>query len=79
MGIPLLFGVAIYTVAAPPGILVERTTKLTMLRHLPPMAGYILEPPVKNGPGELAQHAQLKIHTNVAVKASGRHGPNETL
>lgn len=45
-------------------------------RHLPRMAGYDLEPPVKNGPGELAHHAQLKIHANVAVKASG--GPART-
>jgi IS30 family transposase len=32
------------------GTLVERTTRFTMLLHLPRMAGYGLEPRVKNGP-----------------------------
>jgi IS30 family transposase len=32
------------------GTLVERTTRLTMLIHLPRMAGYGIEPRVKNGP-----------------------------
>jgi len=32
------------------GTLVERTTRFTMLLHLPRMPGYGVEPPVKNGP-----------------------------
>jgi len=32
------------------GTLVERTTRFTMLPHLPRMPGYGVEPPVKNGP-----------------------------
>jgi len=32
------------------GTLVERTTRFTMLLHLPRMAGYGIEPRVKNGP-----------------------------
>lgn len=32
------------------GTLVERTTKVTMLLHLPRLEGYGLQPPVKNGP-----------------------------
>ena len=91
------------------GTLVERTTRFTMLLHLPRMAGYGVEPRVKNGPAlagygaeamreaiaskivtmpeqlrrtltwdrgkELAQHAQLKIDTNVAVYFADPHSP----
>ncbi len=32
------------------GTLVERTTRFTMLLHLPRMEGYGIQPPVKNGP-----------------------------
>ena len=37
------------------GTLVERTTKLTLLLHLPPLNGHGVRPPVKNGPA-LAGH-----------------------
>ena len=37
------------------GTLVERSTRFTMLLHLPPMAGHRKEPRVKNGPA-LAGH-----------------------
>jgi IS30 family transposase len=91
------------------GTLVERTTRFTMLLHLPRMPGYGLEPRVKNGPAlagygaeamrqaitskittlpeqlrrsltwdrgkELAQHAQLKIDTDVAVYFADPHSP----
>ena len=91
------------------GTLVERTTRFTMLLHLPRMTGYGIEPRVKNGPAlagygaeamrkaiaekigtlpdqlrrsltwdrgkELAQHAQLKIDTNVAVYFADPHSP----
>jgi len=91
------------------GTLVERTTRFTMLLHLPRMVGYGVEPRVKNGPAlagygaeamreaiaskivtlpeqlrrtltwdrgkELAQHAQLKIDTNVAVYFADPHSP----
>jgi IS30 family transposase len=91
------------------GTLVERTTRFTMLLHLPRMAGYGIEPRVKNGPAlagygaeamrdaitagistlpeqlrrsltwdrgkELAQHAQLKIDTGLAVYFADPHSP----
>ncbi len=91
------------------GTLVERTTRFTMLLHLPRMDGYGVEPRVKNGPAlagygaeamreaiaskivtmpeqlrrsltwdrgkELAQHAQLKIDTNLAVYFADPHSP----
>ena len=91
------------------GTLVERTTRFTMLLHLPRMAGYGIEPRVKNGPAlagygavamkdalaarmttlpeqlrrsltwdrgkELAQHAQLKIATGLAVYFADPHSP----
>jgi IS30 family transposase len=91
------------------GTLVERTTRFTMLLHLPRMADYGVEPRVKNGPAlagygaeamrdaiaarigtlpdqlcrsltwdrgkELAQHAQLKIDTGLAVFFADPHSP----
>ena len=91
------------------GTLVERTTRFTMLIHLPRMEGWGVEPRVKNGPAlagygaeamrnalatqmttmpeqlrrsltwdrgkELAQHAQLKIDTGVAVYFADPHSP----
>jgi IS30 family transposase len=91
------------------GTLVERTSRFTMLLHLPRMAGYGIEPRVKNGPAlagygaeamrdaltatigtlpdqlrrsltwdrgkELAQHAQLKIDTGLAVYFADPHSP----
>ena len=91
------------------GTLVERTTRFTMLMHLPRMPGYGVQPPVKNGPAlggygaeamrnaiattivtmpvelrrsltwdrgkELAQHAQLKIDTNVAIYFADPQSP----
>jgi IS30 family transposase len=91
------------------GTLVERTTRFTMLLHLPRMDGYGVEPRVKNGPAlagygaeamrdaltagfatmpeqlrrsltwdrgkELAQHAQLKIDTGLAVYFADPHSP----
>lgn len=91
------------------GTLVERTTRFTMLLHLPRMEGYGVESRVKNGPAlaglgaeavrdaiaatittlpdqlrqtltwdrgkELAQHAQLTIHTGVQVYFADPHSP----
>ncbi|TDU84004.1 IS30 family transposase [Kribbella voronezhensis] len=91
------------------GTLVERTTRFTMLIHLPRMDGYGIEPRIKNGPAlagygahamrdaitaqmatmpeqlrrsltwdrgkELAQHAQLKIDTGIAVYFADPHSP----
>jgi IS30 family transposase len=91
------------------GTLVERTTRFTMLLHLPRMDGYGVEPRAKNGPAlagygaeamreaiaarittmpeqlrrsltwdrgkELAQHAQLKIDTGIAVYFADPHSP----
>jgi IS30 family transposase len=91
------------------GTLVERTTRFTMLLHLPRMDGYDTTPRVKNGPAlaghgaqavrdaitstittlpeqlrrsltwdrgrELAQHAELKIDTGIAVYFCDPHSP----
>jgi IS30 family transposase len=91
------------------GTLVERTTRFTMLLHLPPMEGHGLVEPVKNGPAlaghgaeavrdaiaatigtlpgqlrrsltwdqgsELAQHAQLRIDTGLAIYFCDPHSP----
>jgi IS30 family transposase len=91
------------------GTLVERTTRFTMLVHLPRAEGWRVQPPVKNGPAlggygaeamravisaqvsampeqlrrsltwdrgkELAQHAQLKIDTGIAVYFADPHSP----
>jgi IS30 family transposase len=91
------------------GTVVERSTRFTMLVHLPRMEGYGIEPRVKNGPAlagygaeamrdalasrfttmpeqlrrsltwdrgkELAQHAQLKIDTGLAIYFADPHSP----
>jgi IS30 family transposase len=91
------------------GTVVERTTRFTMLLHLPRLAGWDVEARVKDGPAlaghgavamrsaiatqmttmpdqlrrsltwdrgkELAQHAQLKIDTGIAVYFADPHSP----
>ena len=91
------------------GTLVERTTRFTMLLHLPRMDGFDTTPRVKNGPplaghgaeavrdaiaetittlpqqlrrsltwdqgSEMAQHAQLRIDTGLAVYFCDPHSP----
>ena len=91
------------------GTLVERTTRYTMLVHLPRLQGYGTVPRVKNGPAlagygavamkdaltaamttmpqellrsltwdrgkELAQHAQFKVDTGIAVYFADPHSP----
>ena len=91
------------------GTLVERTTRFTMLLHLPPMEGFGTAERVKNGPplaghgaqavrdaigakittlpeqlrktltwdqgAEMAQHAQLRIDTGVAIYFCDPHSP----
>lgn len=91
------------------GTLVERTTRFTMLVHLPRAEGYGVVPRTKNGPPlagygavamkdalaasmstlpeqlrqsltwdrgkELAQHAQFKIETGIAVYFADPHSP----
>jgi IS30 family transposase len=91
------------------GTLVERSTRFTMLLHLPPMAGHGDGPRAKNGPAlaghgaeavrgaiattittlpeqlrrsltwdqgaELAQHAQLRIDTGLAIYFCDPHSP----
>jgi IS30 family transposase len=47
------------------GTLVERTTRFTMLLHLPPMAGHGERPPVKNGPA-LAGHGATAVRDEIA-------------
>jgi IS30 family transposase len=91
------------------GTLVERTTRFTMLLHLPRMAGHGGEPRIHNGPAlaghgaeaardaiasaittlpdqlrrsltwdqgaEMAQHAQLRIDTGLAIYFCDPHSP----
>jgi IS30 family transposase len=91
------------------GTLVERSTRFTMLLHLPRLEAWGVEPRVKNGPAlaghgaeamrtalaaqmttmpdqlrrsltwdrgkELAQHAQLKIDTDIPVYFADPHSP----
>jgi IS30 family transposase len=91
------------------GTLVERTSRFTMLLHLPPMEGHGSIEPVKNGPAlaghgaqavrdaiaatigtlpdqlrrsltwdqgsEMAQHAQLRIDTGLAIYFCDPHSP----
>ena len=47
------------------GTLVERTTRFTMLLHLPPMDGHGTRPPVKNGP-PLAGHGAEAVRDEIA-------------
>ncbi len=49
------------------GTLVERTTRFTMLLHLPPMAGHGLGARVKNGPA-LAGHGAEAVRDAIAAK-----------
>ena len=49
------------------GTLVERTTRFTMLLHLPPMAGYARGARVKNGPA-LAGHGAEAVRDAIAGK-----------
>ena len=49
------------------GTLVERTTRYTMLLHLPPMEGHGTIPVVKNGP-PLAGHGALAVNDAIAVQ-----------
>ncbi|WP_216918345.1 IS30 family transposase [Nocardia noduli] len=48
------------------GTLVERTTRFTMLLHLPPMAGYGTQPQVKNGPA-MAGHGAEAVRDAIAT------------
>src|SRR4051794_26723450 len=91
------------------GTLVERSTRYTVLLHLPRAEGWGIRPPVKNGPAlggygaeamraaiaaqmttmpeqlrrsltwdrgtELAQHAQLRIETGIAIYFADPHSP----
>jgi len=91
------------------GTLVERTTRFTMLLHLPRMEGHGDEPRIKNGPAlaghgaqavrdaiadsietlpeqlrrsltwdqgaEMAQHAQLRVDTGLAIYFCDPHSP----
>ena len=91
------------------GTLVERTTRFTMLLHLPPMEGHGVQPREKNGPplaghgaeavrdeiarviatlpeqlrrsltwdqgSELAQHAELRVETGLAIYFCNPHSP----
>jgi IS30 family transposase len=49
------------------GTLVERTTRFTMLLHLPPMAGYARGARIKNGPA-LAGHGAEAVRDAIAGK-----------
>jgi IS30 family transposase len=49
------------------GTLVERTTRFTMLLHLPPMEGHRVIEPVKNGP-PLAGHGAEAVNTAIAAQ-----------
>ena len=52
------------------GTVVERTTRFTVLLHLPPMDGHGLAPQVKNGP-PLAGHGALAVRDALAAQIGG--------
>jgi IS30 family transposase len=52
------------------GTLVERTTRFTMVLHLPPMKGHGIVNPVKNGP-PLAGHGAQAVNTAIAAQFAG--------
>jgi IS30 family transposase len=56
------------------GTLVERTTRFTMLLHLPPMEGHGTSPRVKNGPA-LAGHGALAVREAIAATLTTLPGP----
>jgi len=56
------------------GTLVERTTRFTMLLHLPRMDGYGVEKPVKNGPA-LAGHGAQAVRDAIAASLTILPGP----
>jgi IS30 family transposase len=56
------------------GTLVERTTRCTMLLHLPRMESYGSEARVKNGPA-LAGHGAEAVRTAIAAKLANLPGP----
>ena len=66
------------------GTLVERTTRFTMLLHLPRMAGYGVEPRVKNGPalagyGAEAMREAITAKIGISPRAPiSRDGPPTT-
>jgi len=51
------------------GTLVERTTRFTMLVHLPRMAGYGIEPRTKNGPA-LAGYGAIAMKDALTIKVT---------
>ncbi len=52
------------------GTLVERTTRYTLLLHLPPMEGHGITPVVKNGP-PLAGHGAQAVNDAIAAQFAG--------
>lgn len=55
------------------GTLVERTTRFTLLLHLPRMEGHGVQPSVKNGPA-LAGHGAEAVRDAIAVEIAGLPG-----
>ena len=51
------------------GTLVERTTRFTMLLHLPPMEGHGTSPRARNGPA-LAGHGAEAVRDAIAPRSS---------
>jgi IS30 family transposase len=56
------------------GTLVERTTRFTMLLHLPRMDGYAAGPRIKNGPA-LAGHGAQAVRDAIAATLTPLPGP----
>src|SRR4051794_35782234 len=61
------------------GTLVERATRFTMLLHLPRMAGYGVEPRVKNGPALAGYGVEPRVKNGPALAGYGAEAMRDAV